>query len=107
MTSSYMDERDTAELEATLMAEREKYRQLAEWKDRLDASIHRQNETIARLQKESTAFSHVIIESGITPGKYCKCDYCRFTARGMDEAGFMDGVEDRWWAKEQERWDDE
>lgn len=46
------------------------------------------------------ASAHVVIESGCTPGItcQCRCDQCKLVAQKMDEAGYMEGVKDRWWA---------
>jgi hypothetical protein len=48
---------------------------------------------------EAQAFAHVIIEAGVIPGisAACRCEECRLTAQKMDEAGYLDFVEDRWW----------
>ena len=45
------------------------------------------------------ATAHVLIEAGVIPGVNvdCRCDECRLVAQAMDEAGYMDRVQDRWW----------
>jgi RecJ-like exonuclease len=54
-----------------------------------------------RAVQESQAFAHVLVEHGVTPGK-CRCEDCRFTAKKMDEAGYLNYVMDRWWIETQE-----
>lgn len=61
-----------------------------------------EKEVLRKIEKrldEADACAHVIIEAGVIPGiSYsCRCDECRLVAKSMDEAGYMDGVHDRWW----------
>ena len=45
---------------------------------------------------------HVTIADGTIPGitNPCRCEECRAVAKQMDEAGYLDGVDDRWWDDE-------
>ena len=67
----------------------------------LASTVASQAATIERLINEGSAAAHVIIESGVNPGvDYpCRCDECRLVAQKMDEAGYLEGVKDRWWDK--------
>jgi hypothetical protein len=45
--------------------------------------------------------AHVIVEAGVVPGEYCRCEACRSVAVAMDAAGFLEHVKDRWWRNDE------
>ena len=55
--------------------------------------------------KSAYSTSHVIIEHSDFPNDaLCQCEDCKTVAKALDDAGFTDGIEDKWWndTKEEE-----
>lgn len=66
---------------------------------RLQQVVKDQRQEIYDKCDECGAFAHVIVESGFNPGvdSPCRCDECKTVCKGMDEAGYLGSVKDRWW----------
>ena len=63
----------------------------------LASAYEQQQAEIERLTRERDECAHFIVEHADTKVQHCRCDACRNVCRSMDEAGYMEDAEERWW----------
>ena len=66
---------------------------------RLQLVVKDQRQEINDKCDECAGLAHVVVESGFNPGvdSPCRCDECKTVCKGMDEAGYLGSVKERWW----------
>jgi hypothetical protein len=78
--------------------------QIAAELDRMRFEVYKIQKDLRKREEMSNAMVHLLVESGVVPGKdtACRCGECRMVAVAMAEAGYLDSIRDKWWERERE-----